>query len=188
MTDISLTDRTGLPGPLQALLALYPRDTWTFHNNFDGLVAFWLDRHLNFRTLTAQMAQGAQAVLDGQIDPERHAATLTRLGNRFLTELHGHHQIEDAHFFPRMTRLERRLERGFQMLEADHHAIDGLLHGFTSSANAVLTGWQGPDQRSVTAAFLADLHKTTALLERHLTDEEDLIVPTILHHGPGVFD
>lgn len=188
MTDLSLTTRPGLPEPLRALLVHYPRDGWTFHNNFDGLVAFWLDRHLNFRTLTAQMTQGAQAVLEGQLDPERHAAALARMGNRFLTELHGHHQIEDAHFFPRLTQLERRLEHGFQMLEADHVAIDGLLHRFTTSANAVLTGWQGPGQRDTTAAFLTDLHDIATLLERHLTDEEDLIVPTILHHGPGAVE
>jgi len=188
MTDLHLTSRPGLPDPLRELLVLYPRDGWTFHNNFDGLVAFWLDRHLNFRTLTARMAEGAQGVLNGQIDPERHAASLGRMGNRFLTELHGHHQIEDAHFFPRLTQLERRLERGLQMLEADHFAIDGLLHRFAASANAVLTGWQGPTQRDTTAAFLTDLQGIGALLERHLTDEEDLIVPTILHHGPGAVE
>ena len=188
MTDLDLTIRPGLPDHLRALLVHYPRDGWTFHNNFDGLVAFWLDRHLNFRTLTARMAKGAQGVLEGQVDPAVHAAALARMGNRFLTELHGHHQIEDAHFFPRLTQLEPRLERGFQMLEADHHAIDGLLHRFTTSANAVLTGWQGPAQRDTTAAFLTDLHAITTLLERHLTDEEDLIVPTILHHGPGAVE
>ena len=188
MTDLSLTTRTGLPEPLRALLADYPRADWTFHNNFDGLVAFWLDRHLNFRTLTTRMSAGAQAVLGGQIDPAAHAASLSRMGNRFLTELHGHHQIEDAHFFPRLTQLERRLERGFAMLETDHQAIDGLLHRFATSANAVLTGWQGPAGRDLTGTFLTDLQGITTLLERHLTDEEDLIVPTILHHGPGAVE
>jgi iron-sulfur cluster repair protein YtfE (RIC family) len=188
MTDLSLTTRPGLPEALTVLLADYPRDGWTFHNNFDGLVAFWLDRHLNFRTLTARMMAEARAVLDGRLDPERHAASLSRMGNRFLTELHGHHQIEDQHFFPRLTRLERRLEHGFQMLETDHHAIDGLLHRFTTAANAVLTGWQGPTHATATGAFLTDLQGIGTLLDRHLTDEEDLIVPTILHHGPGAVE
>ena len=185
MTDLSLTTRPGLPDTLRALMADYPRDSWPHHTNFDGLVAFWLDRHLSFRALTARMQAEAQAVLDDRIDPERYAASLARMGNRFLTELHGHHQIEDAHFFPRLTQLERRLERGFQMLETDHVAIDGLLNRFATSANVVLSGWQTPALRDTTAAFLTDLGGITTLLDRHLTDEEDLIVPTILHHGPG---
>ena len=188
MTDLNLSTRPGLPDALRALLADYPRRDWSIHRNFGGLVSFWLDRHLSFRTLTAHMQVEAQAVLDGQTDPELYAGSLSRMGNRFLTELHGHHQIEDAHFFPRLTQLERRLERGFQMLETDHHAIDGLLQRFATSANAVLSGWQGPALLTMTAAFLTDIEGITTLLDRHLTDEEDLIVPTILHHGPDAVE
>ena len=182
MTDLSLQNRPGLPDALRLLLPLYPRVDWTRHENFDGLVSFWLDRHLNFRDLTARMSAGTAALLDRSTDPQAHAATLARLGNRFLQELHGHHQIEDMHFFPRLTRLEPRLTRGFAMLETDHLAIDGLLSRFTTTANAVLTD---PADLTAAAAFAADLAIITALLDRHLTDEEDLIVPVILHHGPS---
>ncbi|MEO8245271.1 MAG: hemerythrin domain-containing protein [bacterium] len=188
MTDLPLETRSGLPEALQALLADYPRTDWTLHRNFDGLVSFWLDRHLNFRHLTARMQAGVQQVLDGAADPEHFAATLSRSGNQFLSELHGHHQIEDLHYFPALTRLQPNLERGFTMLEADHHALDHHLHNFTTSANAVLTSWQTPALITHTAAFETDLAAITALLDRHLVDEEDLIVPVLLHHGPGAVD
>ena len=185
MTDLALASRPGLPEALRALLADFPRADWTLHRNFDGLVSFWLDRHLNFRDLTARMTLETHSVLDRSADPRLFAATISRLGNRFLTELHGHHQIEDSHFFPRLTALERRLERGFVMLEADHLAIDILLHRFTTSANAVLANWQTAALVSQAATFATDLSAITALLDRHLVDEEDLIVPVILRHGPG---
>jgi iron-sulfur cluster repair protein YtfE (RIC family) len=188
MTHTSLDTRTGLPDALRALLADYPRTDWTLHRNFDGLVSFWLDRHLNFRALTATMAAQTAAILDQSADPQHFAATLSHLGNRFLSELHGHHQIEDSYFFPRLTQLEHRLAHGFDMLETDHLAIDGLLHRFTTSANAVLTTWQTPALLTHAAAFAADLHTITTLLDRHLTDEEDLIVPVILHHGPHMVE
>ena len=188
MTDLALAVRPGLPDTLRALLEVYPRATWPLHRNFDGLVAFWLDRHLNFRSLTARMAADAEAVLDRTADPERFAGNLSRRGNQFLSELHGHHQIEDSHFFPRLTALECKLTHGFDILETDHLVIDGLLQRFASSANTVLTGWQGPDLLTLTAAFTADLATITTMLNRHLLDEEDLIVPVILLHGPGALD
>ncbi len=185
MTDFALATRPGLPDALRLLLPLYPRDGWTRHHNFDGLVAFWLDRHLSFRDLTARMAQGTQALLDRSIDPADFAATLLRLGTHFLNDLHGHHGIEDAYFFPRLTLIEPRLAQGFAMLETDHQSIDGVLHRFANAANSLL-----PDPANLThaAAFAAELAAVTALLDRHLTDEEDLIVPVILHVGPGALD
>ena len=185
MPDLALDRRHGLPDALRALLADYPRTDWTVHRNFDGLVSFWLDRHLAFRDLTAAMSGATQSLLDRAADPQTYAARLSRSGNRFLQELHGHHQIEDLHFFPRLTRLEPRLLRGFDMLENDHLAIGGLLDRFTTSANAVLTD---PADLTRAAAFAADLGAITTLLDRHLTDEEDLIVPVILHHGPGAVE
>ena len=185
MPDLALARRHGLPDALRALLADHPRVDWTVHRNFDGLVSFWLDRHLNFRDLTARMSAATQSLLDRATDPQTYAAALARNGNRFLQELHGHHQIEDMHFFPRLTRLEPRLLRGFDMLETDHLAIGGLLDRFATSANAVLTD---PSTLTHAAAFAADLATIATLLDRHLTDEEDLIVPVILRHGPGAVE
>lgn len=185
MTLPPLESRTALPEALRLLLPDFPRPLWQGHRNFDGLVAFWLDRHLNFRALTARMQADARLFLDRKLDPQAHATGLLRLGNRFLQELHGHHRIEDAHFFPRLTALEPRLVAGFDMLETDHQAIDGLLQRFAAAANAVL---QSPEATDPVATFHAELGQITALLDRHLTDEEDLIVPVILRHGPGAVE
>ena len=41
-----------------------------------------------------------------------------------LGHLHGHHRLEDQHYFPAMRRAEPRLDKGFDLLAADHERID----------------------------------------------------------------
>lgn len=182
MTD--LASRPGLPDALRVRLAEYPRTGWDAHPHVDGLVRFWLDRHLAFRNLLAAMTADAQAVLDGRMEAEAYASRLSRLGGRFVGDLHGHHHIEDDHYFPLLAAMDPRLAQGFDLLDADHHAIAAHLERFTDTANAVLRGWQGPGLRDAAGGFLQVLGDSAHLLDRHLTDEEDLIVPVILHHGP----
>ena len=172
-----LTTRPGLPSDLLALLKAYPRDGWRVHPNFPGLAAFWLDRHDMFRKICETLRTDAEAAQDGALDPRQHAARLSRLGGMLVQQLHGHHQIEDMHYFPALVGLEARLSKGFDLLDSDHHALDGLLAGFTRSANAVLTG------QAEAGSFHSALQRFEPLLLRHLDDEEDLIVPVILKHG-----
>ncbi len=182
MTDLST--RPGLPDALRVLLDGYPRSGWEAHRHFDGLVRFWLERHLAFRELLGLMTADAQAALGAAMDPETFARRLSRLGGHFVDSLHGHHQIEDGHYFPLLAQLERRLQKGFDLLDGDHHQLSGHLDSFADTANAVLRGWREPGHRERTGAFLTLLGDSTRFLDRHLTDEEELIVPIILAHGP----
>lgn len=175
---IDLTRRDGLPKALYALRAEYPRDSWQENPHFDGLVAFWLDRHLMFRRLCQTLRDDAEASVDGALDPERMQSRLSRFGGMLLQQLHGHHQIEDAHYFPKLVAYEAALARGFEILDRDHHAMDALLDQFARSANGLLQGHVEP------GAFLKQVNGFEALLLRHLEDEEDLIVPILLKHGP----
>ncbi len=182
MTEtLDLTERTGLPDALRVLLEAHPRESWESHGNFGEMVQFWLQRHLMFRQVMDRLAEDAEALLDRRIDAETYGPRLSRYGGFLLQQLHAHHQIEDAHYFPRLVTLDTRLERGFEMLETDHHAIDGLLSRFADSANAVLRG--DGEVRDSTAAFHREHLAFRALLDRHLTDEEELIVPVILETG-----
>ena len=176
---LALDSRTGLPDALRVLLEEYPRGTWEAHDNFAGLVAFWLDRHLMFRKLTTALIENAEAAIDRKIDAQAHSARLSRYGSMLLENLHGHHQIEDHHYFPVLSAREPILIRGFNLLDADHHAMDGLLNRFADSANAVIQGQSEP------GVFRDDVLGFQALLNRHLVDEEELVVPVILKHGPN---
>jgi hypothetical protein len=179
VTDpLALGLRTGLPDALQVLVRELPRLQWPQNPRFHGLASFWLDRHLDFRRVQAMLAADAAARLAGEMDAADHARRLARLGGHLLDSLHGHHQIEDAEYFPLMATLDARVSRGFDLLDADHQALDGALHGFADAANAVLRG--EPDA----AAHWPDrMTGFSVLLNRHLEDEEDIVIPLILKSG-----
>jgi hemerythrin-like domain-containing protein len=186
MPDLDLNLRTGLPDALRVLLADYPRADWPAHRHFDGLVRFWLDRHLAFRQMTALLRADTEALLDARIDPQTFTSRLSRIGGNLVGDLLGHHQIEDDHYFPLLAQTEPRISSGFELLDRDHHALDTHIEDFVARANGVLGHWKDSAMLlTTTADFAASLSRLTSLLDRHLIDEEDLIVPVILRHGPG---
>jgi hemerythrin-like domain-containing protein len=175
--DLDLAARDGLPDALRVLQKDYPRGSWDAHRNFDGLVAFWMERHLMFRKLCMTLREDAEATEAHRLAPAQRDARLVRFGSMLLQQLHGHHQIEDQHYFPILVKHDARLARGFDILDRDHHAMDGLLERFGTAANGVLQG------KVETAVFRDEVAEFEALLLRHLEDEEDLIVPILLKHG-----
>jgi iron-sulfur cluster repair protein YtfE (RIC family) len=184
MPDLMLGARTSLPAEFQLILADYPRNRWPDHADFNGLAAFWLDRHLSFRTMMTQLQDDAQGLLDGKLAQNAYARRLSQLGSRFLGDLTGHHQIEDDVYFPQLARLEPRIAQGFDMLDADHHALHALIDRFVTGANAVLAA-KPAAQRGKLGRFSDDLSDFARLLDRHLLDEEDLVLPVVLKHRVG---
>jgi hemerythrin-like domain-containing protein len=182
---LALETRTGLPDALRALLAEYPREAWEADPNFHGLVSFWLERHMMFRRLVELLRDDSEKALDGNADPTRYAGRVSRYGAMLVGELHGHHTIEDVHYFPLLSRREPRIERGFEILDQDHKALDLHLARFTEGANALIEGRETPAAafRDATGAFRTEVSRLKGLLDRHLTDEEELVVPVILRHG-----
>jgi iron-sulfur cluster repair protein YtfE (RIC family) len=185
MTDLSLDTRAGLPETLRLLLEEYPREGWQADPGFQGLVSFWLERHMMFRQLMARMTQDTEAFLDGSRDPRQFAQAVARYGGTFVNQLHGHHQIEDHHYFPILRTREPRIERGFDLLDADHHALDGILERFVGQANGAIEAAGTAQPRTAAGVLHKGLADLKRLIDRHLTDEEDLIVPVLLRDGPG---
>ena len=184
MDDLAIETRIGLPQHLRILAERYPRGEWSGHTNFNELTRFWLDRHLMFRELQAKLGEEAQQFLDGKLEAPTYGNRLYRYASMFINNLHGHHQIEDAHYFPMLVAHERRLQQGFEMLDADHHALLDLLETMTGETNAALSAIM--ENRSATDP-VGTLEKTICqfgiFLDRHLSDEEELVVPVILEYG-----
>ncbi len=183
--SLPLSGRTGLPDELRVLLDDYPRDGWSAHLDFNGLVAFWLDRHGEFRRLMAEMRADAENLIGHGMDAERFRQRLSRSGSTFLQHLTGHHQIEDTQYFPQLAQMEPRLQRGFDMLDRDHHDLEGWLKRFADEANAALAAPDDAALREAAGRFRGGLKGLGRMLDRHLTDEEDLILPVILKHRVG---
>ena len=186
MTEHNLTSRTRLPDALRVLVEELPRETWETHSNYSGLISFWLDRHLMFRRLMQQMDSDAQLALDRQISVPDYARRLARYGNMLVNDLHMHHMIEDQQYFPLLQRQDARVAHGFDILDKDHHAIDEVLHGFAEAANPLLSD---PENEAAgldrTATVRTELGRMSRLLDRHLTDEEELVVPVLLKYAPA---
>ena len=182
--ELKLEERDGLPDALRVLLEAFPREHWS-EDTLDELTKFWLQRHMMFRRLMGHMADDAKRLSDGAMDPDIYARHLAQLGSHFVQDLHAHHHIEDEAYFPKLIKSDPRLERGFEMLEADHQAIDLHLNAFVEAANELIR--TAPDGRKALGTPFHDhLTGLQMLLHRHLTDEEDLVVPVILKHGaPG---
>jgi iron-sulfur cluster repair protein YtfE (RIC family) len=186
--DMLLSKRDGLPDALRALIEEYPRAGWIQNPNYSQLIAFWLDRHLMFRRLLDQLDNDAKGALDGFEPQDLYKRKLQRFGGMLINELHGHHQIEDAQYFPIMAKLDKGVERGFDILDADHQSLDGILSDLAANANSVL-------QHSGTSAGFIDatadlkgqLDAFRPMLNRHLTDEEELVVPVLLKYDPPQF-
>jgi hemerythrin-like domain-containing protein len=180
--NLTLEHRRGLPEALQVLLKEHPREAWEADPNFNGLISFWLDRHMMFRKLGAIMLDEAKTLLDGRSGADHFARAVNHYGGTFVNQLHGHHQMEDHHYFPVLMTRDSRVERGFEMLDADHHALDGHLNAFVEAANDAIKG-MGNDPKVAASGFLDAVTELDGLLRRHLDDEEDLIVPVILKYG-----
>lgn len=179
--DLDLTTRTGLPPALRVLAEELPRAGWEAHPNFKPLAEFWMERHLMFRRVLAALTDDTEARLDDRMTAEALAPRISRLGGMLIGGLEEHHAVEDYHYFPAMAGMEPRIQRGLDMLDADHNALHAWLAALTEAANGAIGG-QGSD---AAGRLHTELVRFAPLLDRHLTDEEDLIVPVILKTGLG---
>ncbi len=184
MTHLSIHTRDGWPDEAATLLAQYPRDAWPDHPNFARSIDNWMGAHQGFRQLGRIVAAETEAYLDRRIGAEDYAPRLSRYGDLLVRNLHGHHTWEDRSFFPEIRAADRRFDQGLETLESDHGVLDQTIERLTREANRVLKLTQLDEPQARTEA--GGLHDTAtrieAFLQRHLTDEEDLIVPILLHH------
>jgi len=189
VSDMSaLEQRSGLPEDLRFLVAKYPREAWHAHPNISGMAGFWLQRHAMFREMGTLLTGIIGDYREGWASADAFARQFAPRLNFFLGELDGHHNVEDHHYFPRFAEAEKRLKRGFAILDADHHAIHAALERNAHTANALLRALQEDEDRQRWAAdvYAAANESLVGMLERHLEDEEDLIIPLILDRGEGI--
>ena len=180
MTE-ALETREGLSEPLRVLLKDYPREAWEADPGFSQLIQFWLSRHAMFRELCARITELLKAHLDKRVDPQLVKPHYARYANMLLGGLHEHHHVEDDHYFPKLIVLEKKLEHGFEILDRDHHDLTERLEAIAAASNVML---QAPeDDREAVEGALKEITRLGRLLDRHLWDEEELIVPVLLKHG-----
>lgn len=183
-----LAERTALPDDLRVMLSDYPRRIWGDHPNFGPTTRFYLDRHAMFRECLSVMRRLTAEGLDAPRPEIGLARNLGRVGGFFLQELHTHHGIEDDHYFPALAKLEPRLSRAFALLDGDHRALHDAMAEFAAAADAAMkavsagAGVQRDPHRAL-GALDAQLTRFERLMGRHLDDEEEVVIPIMLHCG-----
>ncbi|MDU8928380.1 hemerythrin domain-containing protein [Alisedimentitalea sp. MJ-SS2] len=159
------------------MYAVYPRDTWGAHPGFRDKTRHWLGAHQMFRRLGNLVRSETEGDLDRARDPEDYAARLSYFGDALVRNLHGHHGWEDHSYFPELSVADPRFDAGLEILEKDHAALDRVLDRYTRVANRTIKLIQLDE-----SAARDEAEAVEAFLARHLSDEEELAVPIILHH------
>jgi hemerythrin-like domain-containing protein len=175
---------SAMPAEMQLLIARYPRDSWEAHPGFRDKTRHWLDAHRMFRHVAESIRLDTQTVLNKDMTMDDYAGRLSYFGGKLVANLHGHHGWEDRSYFPELAAADPRFAAGLDVLEQDHADLDRVLDEFTRQANrviklATLDEAQARDEAGVVEGTSRAIE---AFLKRHLTDEEDLAVPIILHH------
>jgi len=184
MSDQIETRTAPMAPELQSLLRDYPRDSWDAHPGFREKTRHWLAAHQMFRQLGQVTGEETELFLDRARSGEEFAARLSRYGGLLVGNLRGHHGWEDRSYFPELSAADPRFDAGLEILEQDHQDLDKVLDRFTRIANRAIKLVQlDADQARDEAGQLHGVTQTIQrFLARHLSDEEDLAVPIILHH------
>ena len=170
------------PAELLFLRDVHPRASWAGNPDLGDLGHFWLHKHAALNGLAARVGQAGLAWREGAVDSLHFRADFVPALRQLLGDLEGHHQVEDQHYFPQFRRIEPRLARGFDILEGDHGAIHARIVATVEAARAFLQAPPENDDalRRAAERYVESCEPLIAGLSRHLTDEEDLVIPLIV--------
>ena len=153
-----------------------PPDQW-FAADYAYKTSGWLKVHTNIRKRQRILTQISEAYIDGEFDWAEYRSQILKRINMHILKLHQHHGVEDDGFFPEFIRMYPQLQAGFEILGRDHEYLNALLDKLQIQ-NDALAKSEGEDK-----ALAEQLHETlvkvTDLLQQHLTDEEDLVIPIL---------
>ncbi|MEM1363358.1 MAG: hemerythrin domain-containing protein [Pseudomonadota bacterium] len=184
MFDVPEIRTHDMPSEMRLLLETYPREAWEAHPGFKEKTRRWLGAHQMFRRLAGQVRADAENYLNQEIETKAYSTRLSSLGGVLVGNLHGHHGWEDQSYFPELSAADPRFDAGLELLEKDHADLDQVLESFVSTANRAIKLLQVNEAQA--RDEVGQLQETTevieAFLKRHLSDEEELAVPIILHH------
>ena len=173
-----------MPEGMQFLLDRYPRDSWEAHPGFKEKTRHWLGAHQMFRRVAERIRLDNESLLDRDVAIDDYAARLSYYGGNLVGNLHGHHGWEDRSYFPELSAADPRFDAGLALLEQDHTDLDKVLDDFTRCANRLIKLSALDEAQALKEA--GQVHNSSVVLEaflkRHLSDEEELAVPIILHH------
>lgn len=150
-----------------------PREAWDKLPP-GSLARTWLAMHDSLRQGQQMLERLATHWQLKMIDAATFRDRALPVLRQHLSHLHGHHRLEDTHYFPQFRRIEPRLEKGFDLLERDHAELHAGIDVLEDLTRLGASSADGGAQQLAEA-----LHRVGGLLRRHLEDEEDLVIPLL---------
>jgi hypothetical protein len=184
MLDTYTIRQDEIPDEMRFLLGQYPRETCDAHPGFREKTIHWLGAHQMFRRVAQRIRLDTEGLLNKDMALDDFSRRLSHYGGNLVGYLHGHHGWEDHSYFPELSAADPRFDAGLQVLEQDHADLDKVLDDFTRTANGLikLTTLDEAQAYAEAGQVLDTSETIEAFLKRHLSDEEELAVPIILHH------
>lgn len=184
MRDTYTIRQDEMPQEMRFLLNDYPRDSWDAHPGFREKTKHWLGAHQMFRRVAERIRLDSEMLMNKDMGLDDFAQRLSHYGGNLVGNLHGHHGWEDHSYFPELSAADPRFDAGLEVLEQDHEDLDKVLDDFTRTANRLIKLTTLDEAQAYEE--VGQVHETSktieAFLKRHLSDEEELAVPIILHH------
>lgn len=107
-------------------------------------------------------------------------ANILPFSRNLISYAHHHHEIEDYSYFPQFALLYPELNRALSLLDSDHRVVNDSLSHTQTALDRLESG-------SVTRDELAEVHAGSKglekILNRHIWDEEEVIIPIFLKHA-----
>jgi hypothetical protein len=179
-------DEPAWSAELRALRERHPRASWISQGS--ATVRFWLDVHDEFRRECVALTLAADDCREGRLAAHALAVLAAPRVRGLVANLHGHHEIEDHHYFPTLREADRRLAPDFDLLAADHALIEqdivralAALGDLVSAAGAPAA--EASAARHAAERYVRESGRLCRRLVRHLSDEEDLVIPLLLERG-----
>lgn len=163
------------------LLQEFPRSSWPDSSPQEPTSRLLLSRHGGFRHRVETLLNTSRAALNDTISPPDFTYELARELHFFVPLLEGHHQAESARLYPRLIQHYPTLQDKFLILERDHTDIDKALSSLAKVPERLMTEASTKARfHQETERLCEELHRFQEILERHLDDEEDLVIPILL--------
>jgi hypothetical protein len=178
-----VSKRSGLPADIRQTLLESTRSEWQNHPRYGGKAGFFMMIHRDLIDGAAKLNNTLERLLD--IPKSDAGAAFNQMNvlpfsRRLIGFAHHHHEIEDHAYFPQFVHLHPEMNRGLALLDGDHKVLDAALADTQKALDNLASSEITRDQLS---ALYAGAQSLQAILERHIWDEEEIIIPILLRHG-----
>ena len=167
----------------ETLLGMRParRSEWAETPLFLGWHAQFQRVHATMTEASARLVNDLEVLLDeseGSVQDLLGISGMNHLGMELIDRVSHHHAYEDETVLPRFLSLFPEKTTSVDLLENDHDVLEGVLTKSRKTFQALR-----PDASSKEAidAALKQATELERILHRHTHDEEDLLIPSMLH-------